>query len=130
GAVIALGPAERRLSSSAANPAPGTIVANHHDGLNRTHIGSLFGSDMVRGGRRFRESLPSTQKEPAAPPRGGSSRRGADSDGSKRVSSGGMPAGTGFVASLARPGGHVTGLTNQSSDLPGKILQLAREVAP
>src|SRR5262245_17010684 len=40
------------------------------------------------------------------------------------------PIGAGFVRSLARPGGHVTGVTNQFSDLPGKILQLAREVAP
>ena len=40
------------------------------------------------------------------------------------------PIGAGFVASLARPGGHVTGVTNQLGDLSGKILQLAREVAP
>jgi ABC-type uncharacterized transport system substrate-binding protein len=40
------------------------------------------------------------------------------------------PVGAGFVASLARPGGRVTGVTNQFGDLPGKILQLAREVAP
>ena len=40
------------------------------------------------------------------------------------------PVGAGFVSSLARPGGHVTGVSNQFGDLPGKILQLAREVAP
>ena len=40
------------------------------------------------------------------------------------------PVGAGFVASLARPGGRVTGVTNQFGDLPGKILQLAREVTP
>jgi putative tryptophan/tyrosine transport system substrate-binding protein len=40
------------------------------------------------------------------------------------------PIGAGFVASLARPGGHVTGVTNQLGDLSGKIVQLAREVAP
>jgi putative tryptophan/tyrosine transport system substrate-binding protein len=38
------------------------------------------------------------------------------------------PLGTGIVASLARPGGNVTGLSNQSADLPGKRLELLREV--
>ena len=40
------------------------------------------------------------------------------------------PIGSGFVASLGRPGGHVTGVTNQFSDLAGKSLQLARDVVP
>ena len=40
------------------------------------------------------------------------------------------PVGTGLVASLARPGGNVTGLSNQSADLPGKRLELLREVIP
>jgi putative ABC transport system substrate-binding protein len=34
----------------------------------------------------------------------------------------------GIVASLARPGGNVTGLSNQSADLPGKRLEFLREV--
>ena len=38
------------------------------------------------------------------------------------------PVGTGMVASLARPGGNVTGLSIQSSDLAGKRLELLREV--
>jgi putative ABC transport system substrate-binding protein len=42
----------------------------------------------------------------------------------------GNPVGAGFVASLARPGGNVTGVTNQLGDLTGKFLQLAREVVP
>ncbi len=42
----------------------------------------------------------------------------------------GDPVGTGLVASLARPGGNVTGLSNQSADLPGKRIQLLREVVP
>jgi len=40
------------------------------------------------------------------------------------------PVGTGFVASLARPGGNVTGLSNVSAELSGKRLELLREVVP
>src|SRR5262249_1178624 len=42
----------------------------------------------------------------------------------------GDPVGTGLVTSLARPGGNVTGLSNQASDLAGKRLELLREVLP
>jgi putative ABC transport system substrate-binding protein len=40
------------------------------------------------------------------------------------------PVGAGFVDSLARPGGNVTGLAQQRSDTAGKRLELLREVVP
>jgi putative tryptophan/tyrosine transport system substrate-binding protein len=42
----------------------------------------------------------------------------------------GDPVGAGLVGSLARPGGNVTGLSNQSADLAGKQIELLREVVP
>jgi putative tryptophan/tyrosine transport system substrate-binding protein len=42
----------------------------------------------------------------------------------------GDPVGSGLVASLARPGGNVTGLTSQAPDWTAKQLQLLQEVAP
>ncbi len=40
------------------------------------------------------------------------------------------PVGEGFVASLARPGGNITGLTLQAQDLDGKQLELLKEAVP
>jgi putative ABC transport system substrate-binding protein len=40
------------------------------------------------------------------------------------------PVGTGFVASLARPGGNVTGLSNITAELGGKRLELLKEAIP
>jgi ABC-type uncharacterized transport system substrate-binding protein len=39
------------------------------------------------------------------------------------------PVAEGFVASLARPGGNITGLSRMSSDLAGKRLELLKEAA-
>src|SRR5262249_37992762 len=42
----------------------------------------------------------------------------------------GDPVDTGLVASLARPGGNVTGLSIQQTDLAGKRLEMLREILP
>ena len=42
----------------------------------------------------------------------------------------GDPVGAGFVASLARPGGNVTGLSNIAEELSGKRLELLKEINP
>jgi putative ABC transport system substrate-binding protein len=44
--------------------------------------------------------------------------------------SAGDPVSSGLVASLARPGGNVTGLSNQGSDLGAKKVGLLREIFP
>ena len=46
------------------------------------------------------------------------------------VTSSGDPVGSGFVACLPRPGGNITGLTNLTSELVGKRLELLKEVIP
>ena len=40
------------------------------------------------------------------------------------------PVGSGFVASLAHPGGNLTGMSMMSTDLAGKDLELVRELSP
>ena len=40
------------------------------------------------------------------------------------------PLGSGFVSSLSRPGGNVTGISNQSADLTGKRFEVLRELFP
>jgi putative tryptophan/tyrosine transport system substrate-binding protein len=42
----------------------------------------------------------------------------------------GDPVGTGFVASLARPGGNITGLSSLAPELGGKRLELLKEIIP
>jgi putative ABC transport system substrate-binding protein len=42
----------------------------------------------------------------------------------------GDPVGSGIVTSLSRPGGNVTGVSNVSRDVSGKLLELLREIRP
>jgi putative ABC transport system substrate-binding protein len=42
----------------------------------------------------------------------------------------GDPVGTGIVASLARPGGNITGLSTLAPELSGKRLELLKEIVP
>jgi len=40
------------------------------------------------------------------------------------------PVGNGFITSLARPGGNITGLSNLSPEISGKQLELLKEIVP
>ena len=40
------------------------------------------------------------------------------------------PVANGFIASLARPGGNITGVTSQQEDVMGKVIEILHEVAP
>jgi putative ABC transport system substrate-binding protein len=40
------------------------------------------------------------------------------------------PVGAGLAASLSRPGGNATGLSNQSGDLAGKMIEIIMEAVP
>ncbi|MGH8629993.1 MAG: ABC transporter substrate-binding protein [Burkholderiales bacterium] len=46
------------------------------------------------------------------------------------VMSAGDPVGTGLIASLARPGGNITGVTGTTAAMGGKTLELIRELLP
>jgi putative ABC transport system substrate-binding protein len=42
----------------------------------------------------------------------------------------GDPVGSGFVASLARPGGNITGLSNFAPEISGKQLEIVKDIVP
>ncbi len=42
----------------------------------------------------------------------------------------GDPVGSGFAASIPRPGGNVTGFTNLAATIPGKLLTILKQITP
>ena len=56
--------------------------------------------------------------------------QGSDRYDSHCHGAGGDPVGSGFVASLARPGGNITGLSTLRPELSGKRLELLKEIVP
>ena len=68
---------------------------------------------MVAGGTRSRAAKNATKTIPIV-----------------MVGGGVDPVEAGFVESLARPGGNVTGITNLNRELGGKRLELLKEAAP
>jgi putative ABC transport system substrate-binding protein len=42
----------------------------------------------------------------------------------------GDPVDAGFVVSLARPGGNITGVSNQAVEITGKWIELLKETVP
>jgi putative ABC transport system substrate-binding protein len=46
------------------------------------------------------------------------------------MASGADPVAMGFAASLSRPGGNITGLTNLATETAGKLVQFAHEIVP
>ena len=57
-------------------------------------------------------------------------RQGSNFYDSHRHAQDNDPVGNGFVASLARPGGNITGLSNLAPELSGKRLELLKEIVP
>ena len=56
--------------------------------------------------------------------------RRATSDIPIVMAAAGDPVGTGLIASLARPGGNITGLSAATAEIAGKSLELLREIKP
>src|SRR4029453_895983 len=81
-------------------------------------VGRRFGpAPRRRGGGR------GTHRDPCGPAR---HAHNSDRDDRHR----GSRVGEGFVASLARPGGNLTGMSLQMMELPGKRLELLKETVP
>ena len=91
-----------------------------------------YGGDRVSLGRGTRERSPksppssSGSRSTSSSLREPSGHRGkeGDLDHSHRLRYGGGSVANGLVANLARPGGNVTGLSNQSADIAGKRIEL------
>src|SRR5262249_27123726 len=71
-----------------------------------------------------RRSMSSSRREPRQPLRQSGQHRGSRSCSRRRD-----PLASGLVASLARPGGNITGLSNQTAEIASKRVELLHELA-
>ena len=71
------------------------------------------------------KSMSSSRRSDSNPCRQGSNYYDSDCDGRDDD-----PVGSGFVASLAQPGGNITGLSALSPEISGKQLELLKEIVP
>jgi len=98
-----------------------TIAIEYRYGAGREERLSDLASELVR----LKVELIVTDSSPAAR---------AAKQASKTIpivmAASGDPIGTGLIASLARPGGNITGLTHLSPELSGKRLELLKETFP
>ena len=126
------------ISSSTTSATAPSLVALR-EGLRE--LGYIEGKNVVLEYRfaESREQLPALAAELVGLPvdlilAGGSEGISAAQKATRTIpivmTNSGDPVKAGYIASLARPGGNITGLTQISPDLAGKRLQLLKEVAP
>jgi putative ABC transport system substrate-binding protein len=122
------------------NPDPAPFMKELREGLRE--LGHVEGQSIVfefRSAQGRPENLPGLAAELAGtkvdiivtfqtPP--GTAAKNATSEIPIVLGSAGDPVGTGLVASLARPGGNITGMAGAGGEVGAKNLELVREVLP
>ena len=122
------------------NPAPEVFLTGFREGLReagyvegrniRVEVRSAEGQAALLPEKaaelvRLKVDIIVTSLTPAA-----QAAKNATSDIPIVMAPAGDPVATGLIASLARPGGNLTGLSAASAELTGKSLELIREVIP
>src|SRR5262249_13126576 len=126
------------LNPGSGPPTPSTIFPALIDALPK--LGWIEGKNVAFE-RRYAENRPGRPQQPAVElvrlavdvvvplgPLGPLAAKRAPSTIPIIMTAAGDPLGSGLVASLARPGGNVTGMSLMAPDLGGKRLELLREL--